>query len=209
MWKSHTYRTKIQLFRLGSSVTVKHVFLTGFNCLKFSWRHKTTRRTKQQVVWSPSKDSLYCTILGWLMLARTATSLRDSCLSLHDICQNKRREVAAKPSVHDKRQLAWAPATRSACSHPGYANLLDDILASILFGFHEDRLPEGALADFLHLFVLVHVNTMAGSSCCVCTARNRASLRVICLISHRHRRLGLKQIMAFIEKGIDSDKIQQ
>lgn len=121
-------------------------------------------------MWSPSKDSLYCTILGWLMLARTATSLRDSCLSMHGICQN---EVAVKPSVHDKRQLALARATRCACSHPGYANLLDDILASILFGFHEDRLPEGALADFLHLFVLVHVNTMAGSSCCVCTAKEQ------------------------------------
>ncbi len=37
----------------------------------------------------PSKDSLYWTMFGWLMLARTATSLRDSCLSLFDIWWDK------------------------------------------------------------------------------------------------------------------------
>lgn len=69
----------------------------------------------------PSKDSLYCTILGWLMLARTATSLRDSCLSLHDICQNKGSGGARglQPSrtmkLHDKRQARkFARATRCA-----------------------------------------------------------------------------------------------
>lgn len=163
------------------------------------WRQETnedTQTTKQSVEWSPSKDSLYCTILGWLMLARTATSLRDSCLSLDDICQNKRRAAARKTVCarqNDKRKLASDRATRCACSHPGYANLLDDILASILFGFHEDRLPEGALADFPHLFVLLHINTMAGSSCSVCTERSRPSLRVICLVLPRDRHLGSKQ----------------
>lgn len=156
--------------------------MAGFRWKELPLRHKTTATTttttKQQVVWSPSKDSLYCTILGWLMLARTATSLRDSCLSLHDICQNKRRRrwEGCSGTADDERHLALARATRRAGSHPGYANLLDDILASVLFGFHEDSLPEGALPDFLHLFVLVHVNTMAGSSCCVCTGRSTAGV---------------------------------
>lgn len=39
-------------------------------------------------------------MLGWLMLARTATSLRDSCLSLHDICEEEQREVAAERVTH-------------------------------------------------------------------------------------------------------------
>lgn len=97
-------------------------------------------------------------------------------------------------------------SSQLACSHPGYANLLDDILASILFGFHEDRLPEGALADFLHLFVLVHVNTLAGSSCCGCTARSTALVPVIWLISYRHRHLALKQIMTLFKKGNKSNR---
>lgn len=50
--------------------------------------------TNDEMFASPSKDSLYCTMLGWLMLARTATSLRDSCLSLVDICQNKEQGMS-------------------------------------------------------------------------------------------------------------------
>lgn len=49
-----------------------------------------------------------------------------------------------------------------------YANLLDDILVPILFGFDKDSLPKGTFPNFLHLFVLVHVSGMTGSSCWVC-----------------------------------------
>lgn len=49
-----------------------------------------------------------------------------------------------------------------------YANLLDDILAPILFGFDKDGLSKWTFPDFLHLFVLVHVSGMTGSSCWVC-----------------------------------------
>lgn len=66
-----------------------------------------------------------------------------------------------------------ACVTSRLCSYSRYADLLDDILASILFGFYQDSLPERTFSDFLHLFVLVHVNGRTGSSCCVCTGTQR------------------------------------
>lgn len=48
-----------------------------------------------------------------------------------------------------------------------YANLLDDILAFSLFGFHKDGLSKWAFPNFLHLFVLVHVTGEPRSACWV------------------------------------------
>lgn len=43
-------------------------------------------------------------------------------------------------------------------SYPGDADLLDDILFSIVPGFDEDCFPEGTLPYLPHLFIVVHVS---------------------------------------------------
>lgn len=53
----------------------------------------------------PSKDSLYWTMFGWLMLARTATSLRDSCLSLFDIWWDKEYYMCIWRQIWNKYYL--------------------------------------------------------------------------------------------------------
>ncbi len=53
----------------------------------------------------PSNDSLYWTMFGWLMLARTATSLRDSCLSLFDIWWDKEYYMCIWRQIWNKYHL--------------------------------------------------------------------------------------------------------
>lgn len=99
-------------------------------------------------------------MLGWLMLARTATSLRDSCLSLLDIYQKYWKNVIQQELA--VRHVKWWVEAYSR-----YPNLLDDILASPLFGFHKDGLSKWAFPNFLNLFVLVHVTGEPSSACWV------------------------------------------
>lgn len=186
--KSHMQNSNSALHACRSATT-KHVFMAGFYCRKFSWRHINKAAG---CVLGHLQKTLYTALYWggscWRGRPPPCGTPASPCTTS---VKTKRREVnSERGRARYKRQPAGARARRCARPHPGYANLLDDILASILLGFHEDRLPERALADFLHLFVLVHVNTMAGSSCCGCTARSTASLRVICWISYRHRHLG-------------------
>lgn len=53
---------------------------------------------------------------------------------------------------------------RFSVAYPGDANLFDDILFSILPGFDENCLPEGALPNLPHLFIFIHVSETDDSS---------------------------------------------
>lgn len=123
-------------------------------------------------MWIPSKDSLYCTMLGWLILARTATSFRDSCLSLLDIWQSEERKTERMWKGGKGQFTLLVTREAGGILHMGaysrYANLLDDKLVSILFWFNKDGLSKRTFSNFLHLFVLIHVTGMTGSSCWVC-----------------------------------------
>lgn len=124
----------------------------------------------EQIERIPSKDSLYWTMLGWLILARTATSFRDSCLSLLGICQRKAKENVKEQDSENRITLT---ETCEVCAvlflrtYSRYANLLDDILAFILFWFDKDSFSKWPFPNFLHLFVFVHVTGRTRSSCWV------------------------------------------
>ena len=53
-------------------------------------------------------------------------------------------------------------------SYSRYANLLDDILVSILFGFDKDGRSKCTFPNSLHHFVLVHISGMTATSCWFC-----------------------------------------
>ena len=65
-------------------------------------------------------------------------------------------------------------------SYSRYANLLDDILVSILFGFDKDGLSKSTFPNFPHLFVLVHVSGMTTCYLMLVLQRDKEHIVKLC-----------------------------
>lgn len=66
------------------------------------------------------------------------------------------------------------------CAYPRNANLFDDILTFVLFGFYKNCFSKGTFSNFLHIFVLIHV--FRGSRCSCCVYTDLCSILVIHLV---------------------------